>query len=171
MGLRCFLEEYKDRVSHCRYKLVVFDLDFTLWDAGGLWCDHLSAPFEKREEGVYDRQGREIKLYEEVRKILHDLDVLQIPMAVASKTMEAGWANQLLKLHEIDHYFPIREMYPLSKVNHFRVIHEITQIDYNDMLFFDDEYGNIVDVSALGVSCVHLLGGLSESIFKANAFA
>lgn len=150
------------------FKLIVFDLDFTLWDAGGLWCDHLSAPFEKRPQGVFDRHGREIKLYEDVRDILEQLDQHRIPMAVASKTMEAAWAHELLKLHEIDQYFPVKEMYPLSKVNHFRVIHEITQIDYEDMLFFDDEYGNIVDVSALGVKCVHLLDGLTEAIFKAN---
>jgi magnesium-dependent phosphatase 1 len=166
MGLRCSQQEYKGIVINCPYKLVVFDLDFTLWDAGGLWCDHLSAPFEKRHGKVFDQRGREVRLYEGVREILHQLDVHQIPMAVASKTMEASWADELLKLHEIAHYFQVKEMYPLSKVNHFRVIHEITQIDYEDMIFFDDEYGNIVDVSALGVNCVHLTDGLTESIFR-----
>ena len=25
--------------------LLVFDLDFTLWDAGGTWCDQTKPPF------------------------------------------------------------------------------------------------------------------------------
>ena len=38
-------------------KLIVFDLDFTLWNAGGTWCDHLRAPFHCRDGCVLDADG------------------------------------------------------------------------------------------------------------------
>jgi len=31
-------------------KVIVFDLDFTLWNGGGTWCDHLRAPFARRRD-------------------------------------------------------------------------------------------------------------------------
>ena len=40
------------------FELVVFDLDFTLWDCGGTWCDCLSPPFMVRDQRILDRTGR-----------------------------------------------------------------------------------------------------------------
>lgn len=38
-------------------KLIVFDLDFTLWNAGGTWCDHTFPPYRKENNRVIDSQG------------------------------------------------------------------------------------------------------------------
>ena len=54
-------------------KLVVFDLDFTLWDAGGTWCDHLSQPFEIISGRIFDSMGTEPKLYPGTIDILEEL--------------------------------------------------------------------------------------------------
>lgn len=38
-----------------KYRLAVFDLDFTVWDAGGVWSDCLLPPF--RVKGGQARAG------------------------------------------------------------------------------------------------------------------
>ncbi|KAL7422548.1 hypothetical protein Q5752_003196 [Cryptotrichosporon argae] len=48
-------------------------------------------------------------------------------------------------------YFNTMEIYPGSKMRHFREIHRKTGIPYEQMLFFDDEHRNI-EVEDLGVT-------------------
>ena len=50
--------------------LVVFDLDYTLWDAGGTWCDCLTPPFRRSGERVLDRHESHVRLYEDVPEIM-----------------------------------------------------------------------------------------------------
>ena len=49
-------------------KLVVFDLDFTVWDAGGVWCDCLSPPFHRIGDRVFDANGDEVVVYSDIFK-------------------------------------------------------------------------------------------------------
>ena len=37
--------------------LIVSDLDFTLWDAGGTWCDQTLAPYRRINHVVEDVKG------------------------------------------------------------------------------------------------------------------
>ncbi len=84
-------------------KLVVFDLDFTLWDAGGTWCDCTNPPYKRVNGYVEDAYGRKIKLYPDVKTILNELHDKDVKMALASRTEAPSWARQLLSLFEIDH--------------------------------------------------------------------
>ena len=68
--------------------LVVFDLDFTLWDAGGTWCGHLSPPFKICSKGVSDNRGRIVNLYSDALEIFQTIEDNDIPMAIASRTEE-----------------------------------------------------------------------------------
>lgn len=43
------------------------------------------------------------------------------------------------------------EIYPGSKISHFRQLHEKTGIEYEDMIFFDDEFRNAEVSTKLGV--------------------
>jgi len=80
-------------------KLVVFDLDFTLWDCGGLWVDCTDFPFKRSEGGIVaDSSSRELRLYEEGPLILKRLEAEGIPMALASRTSQLFWAQALLGL-------------------------------------------------------------------------
>ena len=56
--------------------LVVFDLDFTLWDAGGTWCDHLSPPFRIISKGVSDARGKVVNLYPDAMKIFQIIEAV-----------------------------------------------------------------------------------------------
>lgn len=145
--------------------LVVFDLDFTLWDCGGTWCDCLSPPFRNLGDRIEDQFRRVIRLYDEVHRILDHCDDLAIPMALASRTEQPAWARQLVELLELTNRFAFAEIYPTSKVRHFRALRQASQVPYDQMLFFDDELRNIREISPLGVTCVHVEDGLNHQLF------
>lgn len=147
-------------------RLVVFDLDFTLWDAGGLWCDCLTPPFRKSGEQVVDYRLKVVRLYDDVHAILDRLDEAGIDMALASRTERPVWAERLLDLLEIDRRFAWREIYPSSKLRHFRSLSQNSGYDFSEMLFFDDEFRNIEEVGALGVESVHVGSGMSEALLE-----
>lgn len=135
-------------------QLIVFDLDFTLWNAGGTWCDHTFPPYRKVKEHVEDSNGSVIFLYPEALNILESLQAKGFTIAIASRTHEPSWANELLKLFNINHFFSHKEIYPGSKIEHFQQLQHTTGIDFENMVFFDDEMRNIDDVSGLGVNAV-----------------
>ncbi|CAK6432540.1 unnamed protein product [Pipistrellus nathusii] len=144
-------------------KLAVFDLDYTLWP---FWVDtHVNPPFHKSSDGcVRDSQGRTIRLYPEVPEVLDRFRGLGVPIAAASRTGEIEGANQLLELFDLARYFVQREIYPGSKVTHFERLQKKTGVPFSQMIFFDDEKRNIVDVSKLGVTCIHVHNGMSLQI-------
>lgn len=145
--------------------LFVFDLDFTLWDAGGTWCDHTMPPYRRQNGHVEDGDGRMISLYPEVRSILDQLDRKGISMAVASRSHSPIIARRLLDLFGIGKYFEYIQIYPGNKVRHFRYLHKDSGIPYDQMYFFDDEYRNIEAVEPLGVRTRHISNGLKWEEF------
>lgn len=147
-------------------RLIVFDLDFTLWDCDGTWCDCLSPPFTLKAGQVLDARRRPVKLYSDVRKILDHCDQQNWDMALASRTEQPEWATALTELLGIAHRFRYSEIYPTSKVVHFSELQKASRLHFQQMLFFDDEFRNIAEVSSLGVCCIHVTQGLSEQIFK-----
>lgn len=147
-------------------QLIVFDLDFTLWDCDGTWCDCLSPPFEIRSGMVLDSRKRHITLYSDIQKILDECKFQKWKMALASRTEQPAWAQQLIELLGIAEHFSYSEIYPSSKLEHFAALREATNIEYQQMLFFDDERRNITEVSSLGVCCVHVTQGLNHLLFR-----
>jgi magnesium-dependent phosphatase 1 len=149
------------------FMLYIFDLDFTLWDCGGTWCDHTLPPYQKiHDELIVDSLGAQIKLYPDTLRILKALESKQIPMGVASRTGNPEVARLLMKLFGIDTFFKYQEIYPASKVNHLTAIQEMTGIPFRQMSFFDDEYRNIDEVSSLGVNCYYIDGGINAGYIK-----
>ena len=148
--------------------LIIFDLDFTLWDCGGTWCDHTQPPYKKLNGNtIVDFAGRKIRLYEETIEVLEHLKATDVPVAVASRTGEPDWARQLIYLFDIGHYFKYQEIYPGSKIVHLSSIRKNSGIPYKEMYFFDDEYRNIDDAGALGVNCYFVGNGITFSHIRA----
>ncbi|KAJ0404790.1 hypothetical protein P43SY_003466 [Pythium insidiosum] len=181
-------------------RLVVFDLDFTLWYPEMYELD--GAPFKKNPVTgvVTDRSGEQVHFFPAVHSVLSVLTTdLQFKgtteVAVASKTTEPHWAKTCMKLMDVDvqrihvnagaaddddddksDVAPADELektrlqslvdyeaiYPRNKRVHFQQLKEQSGVEYEDMLFFDNEYGNIVDVGRLGVVCAYCPQGLSE---------
>jgi magnesium-dependent phosphatase 1 len=136
--------------------LAVFDLDFTVWDCGGTWCDQTDPPYKKMGDKLVDGKGRIIRLYENIPPIFEKLISKNIKIASASRTGEPVWAENILKLFGIHDCFSYHEIYPGSKLAHFKNLQSRSGIDYGNMIFFDDEYRNITEIKSLGVETVHV---------------
>ncbi|SJX60361.1 related to magnesium-dependent acid phosphatase [Sporisorium reilianum f. sp. reilianum] len=162
--------------------LVVFDLDYTLWP---LWVDtHVDSPLRRRGSDinrVHDRNGQPLSFFPHVPAILLWLRRSGVPVAAASRTSAPAVARQALNAlflvddaHLLDDehneenegkehprvvkaidLFAHLEIYPGSKLTHFRALHRDSGIAYQDMLFFDDEYRN-AEVGKLGVHFVEV---------------
>ncbi|KAK0042929.1 magnesium-dependent phosphatase 1-like isoform X1 [Biomphalaria pfeifferi] len=141
-------------------KLIVFDLDYTLWP---FWVDtHVDPPFHKTSDGkVYDAHQQRVKYYKEVPDILNHLHKSGFQLAIASRTSAIAEANELTKLFNWDQYFQYRQIFPGSKITHFKKLHSLSGVPYEEMLFYDDEHRNILDVSSLGVLCMLVNDGLN----------
>nr|XP_039262096.1 magnesium-dependent phosphatase 1-like [Styela clava] len=153
------------KFEHQMPKVIVFDLDYTLWP---LWVDtHVDLPFKKLKNGdIVDKYETVVNLYEDVPQILETLQQKGITMAAASRTPAIDVAESLLDIMDLNKYFSAKEIYPGSKVAHFLEFKESLDIDYNHMLFFDDEERNIEDLLKLGVTAVHVPDGMSWEILN-----
>lgn len=139
----------------------VFDLDFTLWDAGGTWCDCTTPPYKNVNNHIVDYRGSEIRLYRDVRIILEQLKNNNKIIAAASRTGAPEIARELLERFNIRHFFDIEEIYPSSKTQHLSQILDQTLKTTDDVVFFDDEMRNIYDVSNMGIKSIHIPNGIS----------
>lgn len=145
--------------------LVVFDLDFTLWDAGGVWCDCLRPPFKIAGGRVVDASGAHVRVYPDTLALIEGLPAQGCQLALASRTGEPDWARELLVLLGLMETFPFQAIYPSDKKAHFRQLQEESGIPYEEMLFFDDEPRNINSVGKLGVLCQHVSHGVRQADF------
>ncbi|ETI32508.1 magnesium-dependent phosphatase-1 [Phytophthora nicotianae CJ01A1] len=155
-------------------RLVVFDLDYTLWCP---YIDVLSGgPFTKTEDPgtVLDRYGEELSLLPDVQKVLNILEMDPqfegTKVAIASRTGEIEAAKECMRLIEVDIKGEVKtlsdiasfvEIYPTCKIAHFKKFLQQSGVAYEDMLFFDDEYRNIQDVARLGVTCQYCQDGVT----------
>jgi magnesium-dependent phosphatase 1 len=144
--------------------LIVFDLDFTLWDCGGTWCDHTNPPYFRKNGIIHDEDGRKLQLYPQVYSILERVREKHIPMSVASRTSASEWADDLMHLFDIKKFFDHFEIYPGSKLSHFKSLQQKTNMSYGDMVFFDDEYRNIHEVAQLGVESIFVDDGMTNKL-------
>lgn len=159
-------------------RLVGFDLDGTIWypDMYMLWGG--GSPFRvvDAKARLEDSRGQEVKLLGISGQILQDLNTaeefVETKVAWVSKTDEPSWADECLKkfttpggmkLIDTAQYSHI---YKGSKADHFRNLHKESGIHYRDMLFFDNESGNIRTVSSLGVCSIYCPDGMTEAIWK-----
>ena len=161
-------------------KLVVFDLDYTLWP---FWVDtHVDPPLRPPQAGsrdaglvVKDAYGSSHGFYNEVAGVLTSVRDQSIKLGVASRTCTPDLARQMLTYLRIPptssdstnsptalSMFDYLEMYPGSKTTHFKKIHKQSGVAYKDMLFFDDESRNR-NVEDLGVTMQLVWSGVTRA--------
>jgi len=159
-------------------RLVVFDLDYTLW---ALWMDtHVTGPLHRNQNAlneVLDRYGDTIKFYPDVPQIFHRLRSAGVLIAACSRTTATKLARQALNLLLVPpktgedepvlaiEFFDQLEIYPGSKLAHFKQLHKKTGLPYSEMLFFDDEERNS-EVEELGVTFCLVPRGMNDKVFE-----
>ncbi|CAE6508990.1 unnamed protein product [Rhizoctonia solani] len=161
-------------------QLIAFDLDYTLWE---LWVDtSVSPPFKRdgnRINQATDKYGMPISFYKDVPRILQHLVDAKCHIAACSRTTAKNEARQLLTLlllpsppgsssstpRRAIEFFDTLEIYPGSKLRHFKALNRKTGIPYEEMLFFDDEVRN-KEVESLGVAMQLVQDGMSWRVFQ-----
>ncbi|KAK7525500.1 magnesium-dependent phosphatase-1 [Phyllosticta citriasiana] len=148
-------------------KLLAFDLDYTLWP---FWVDtHVTPPLKAEANGlkVKDRYGESYGFYRDVGSVLVAARQKGIKVAAASRTCAPELGREMLSLLRIPssssaddsvkgsgeraaNFFDYLQIFPGSKTTHFAKIRDASGIDYEEMLFFDDEARNR-NVETLGV--------------------
>ncbi len=142
-------------------QVFVFDLDFTIWNAGDTFCSETNPPYFWNEDKLVDQSGRWIPMYPEAMGVLQLLKSKGVLVAVASRTNKPEWAIQLLQLFDIDKYFDIKEIYPGSKITHLKKIQEKVGCRFDQIIFFDDEERNIEDAKFFDIISVLVINGLT----------
>jgi len=149
-------------------KLIVFDLDNTLWTP---------ELYQIRQSNV-PKAGKDIRLFDDATRILQFLrsngDGLRLTSAIASRTSKGHWAQQLLDDFSIPHEeddvdeMPIRSLFEHvvietgSKKKHLARLREMAGVTYGEMLFVDDDvHMNLNECSQLGVCCLHTPNGIT----------
>ncbi|KAI5701236.1 hypothetical protein M8J75_007489 [Diaphorina citri] len=130
-------------------KMVVFDLDYTLWP---FHVHELKPPFKKVGDRVEDAKGTLLNLYRDIPEIVKYLKDHNIKLALASRTVHIRNAYSLLHLLGLSDFFDYKEIFPAEKkIKHFANLKKDSKIKYKDMVFFDDEERNARSISKLGV--------------------
>ncbi|KAK9258891.1 magnesium-dependent phosphatase-1 [Lipomyces tetrasporus] len=148
-------------------KIVVFDLDYTLWRKylECCWCDtHISPRVtrSKDENAIVDRYGSKMAFYKDVPEIIAHLKQNGVKVAAASRTCAP--VCYIDGTRAIDH-FDVLEIYPGSKITHFNFIQKQTGFEYHDMLLFDDETRNKEVEHRLGVKFMFVIEGVTWKLY------
>lgn len=154
-------------------KMIVFDLDYTLWP---FWIDtHVTPPLKRSPDGltVKDRYGESYGFYNDTAGILSSIKQKDIVLGAASRTHTPELAREALTMLKIPgttsgsggrHAFSLfdhLEIFPGDKKSHFAKLQKKSGVEYEEMLFFDDESRN-KNVETLGVVMQLVNNGMSK---------
>jgi magnesium-dependent phosphatase 1 len=160
-------------------KLVAFDLDGTIWtpDMYQLWGG--GAPFKHAPNGkdLLDKAGNPVRLLGISAEILHELKnnsaLTHIKVAWVSCTDEPEWADECLRKfttsggQALSQIVDSSQIFKSNKQKHFQNLRrQYPDIGFEEMLFFDNEYGNIRNVSQLGVKCYYCEDGMTQQAWE-----
>ena len=155
-------------------RVVVLDLDGTIWtpEMYELWGGG-GAPFTRKANDVLvDRKGTRVRLYDGVATAIVESKRNGAVLGVASTTDEPEWARECMAKFAIEQesgkttplhtLFEHIEIYKANKRTHLARIKERAGVEFKDILFIDNEMGNIRNVSSLGVMCYYASEGLTQ---------
>ena len=140
-----------------RYKLIVFDLDETLWTIQQRRLDPLQGPFRLVDRHEAESTTATITLFRGVRALLQNLERRHKFVSLASRS-DPEVCEELLRLFEIDHYFKYPQYGWQEKstavLNVLKALRDIDKeyIEPADVLFIDDYPANVEVVRSVGAA-------------------
>lgn len=177
-----------------RPKLIVFDLDACFWNTEMKFFRE--CPFVQNEKvvGIETFSGKHgedllsspryktIKLFCGAKLALHysieDPSLKDTKFACASKTTKGEFSqfclnNIIFQEKPLREYFDSLHIYPKCKAVHFSKLKEEFNVQWNDILMFDDclwhdNIADVFEVSGGRVTCVHCPEGLTEEKWAAG---
>lgn len=142
-----------------RYKLIVFDLDETLWTIQQLRLDPIAGPFQLINAHEAVAETATVQLFRGVRALLENLSRRRKFISLASRS-DPDVCEELLRLFDIYHYFSYpqygwqdKSTAVLNILKAFRDIEKETMTP-QDVLFIDDYPANIDMVRSTGASAL-----------------
>ena len=156
--------------------LVVCDLDWTLWARPRFRNGPPWVSIDDGLGGIRASSGETLRLFDGARRALSTLADLGVPVALASRTHRPSWALEWMQLLRVDESRTLAAVVGSSpivitdgaKASHLREISKRAQVPFEDMLFFDDSYADILHVEhELGCTAVHCprSQGLTDEVF------
>jgi magnesium-dependent phosphatase 1 len=174
-------------------KVIVFDLDGCLWTPEMYEIVYFmggqGAPFREdpnHPSNLLTCGNRPVQLLGDVRSVFEEIYrqpwSKSVSIGISSRTDEPSWARELLEKFRIttnDDGKPISlidvlngpiEIAKDSKVSHFERIRARTGVPYEEMVFFDNEFGNCERVASLGVTVVYCPDGVTSELWESGIF-
>ncbi|GAB0496460.1 hypothetical protein MMPV_007772 [Pyropia vietnamensis] len=164
-----------------RPRVVVLDLDGLCW-----WPEMYMLQGKPRRSrhpphAVTDATGERIDLLGETESILASLhsspDWADTAVAYASRTTEPAYARAALAALPVApgvamaDVAAVAEIYPGRKTTHMAAIAAATGVSADEMIFFDNERRNCVDVAGTGALAVYAPSGLTGYAWEAGLAA
>ena len=158
-------------------KLVIFDLDKTIWDVYA--AEQTFPPYRRISNNeVFDSLGNTVRSYKDVPVIMQGLNARGVLIALASLSPSFEKCDALLSALDLKKYVA-RDLVQIrqepSKLPHFRHIQTASkvpplpfrrnprhpelpppQVAYDDMLFFDDLLSNVRAARGLGIAATQV---------------
>ncbi len=78
------------------------------------------------------------------------VSVFNLFKGICSRTSQPDTVKAIMQSLLIWDFFKFPQIFPARKTFHFKNLKSITELDYGDFLFFDDEYKNIDICTNLG---------------------
>ncbi|XP_055356483.1 uncharacterized protein LOC129601640 [Paramacrobiotus metropolitanus] len=145
--------------------LIAFDMDYTLWPFHADTNPY--PPLRLDKDGkIRDRMNAVFAPYPGVGDFLEELHEQGTNLALVSRTEAPPVGKDMIRYLNWTRFFKYQEIYPGKKTTHFHKIRKDSGVEFKDMLFFDDEYRNIRDISALGVTCFYVEEPMSRSLLN-----
>ncbi|MFB0560157.1 MAG: magnesium-dependent phosphatase-1 [Candidatus Lokiarchaeia archaeon] len=147
-------------------KLVVFDVDDTLWNASVTFASFLKPPIRLIETNeLTDSRDAGVKLFPGVRETLKSLQEKGILISIASlNDPEPNLVMECFKLFGIADYFIYPQINHKGKNRNIKAILKLLkerdgiEINYSEVLFVDDQELNLKSVrkGCPGINALHL---------------
>lgn len=161
-------------------RLIVFDLDNTLWTPE--LYELYSKPVPNKDIHLFPDALQVLKCLYEFQTWRtsrnssddDDAEMTHFELAIASRTHQYEWAHSLLDTIPVTedgvnmrNLFPHVQIQTGSKRQHFERLKATTGIPYSQMLFLDDdEYLNLGEVSSMGVLSCHTPRGVTLNLME-----